>query len=78
MLNIYIFIQVKFMQKAKLTPNLGQIADQFAVKHLSKDADEDMKDFTSEKLAKEFLRIGGAHKPARYDFGGGDVYNVDK
>ena len=78
MLNIYIFIQVKFMQKAKLTPNLGQIADQFAVKHLSKDADEDMKDFTSEKLAKEFLRIGGAHKPARYDFGGGDVYNVKK
>jgi len=70
--------KVKFMQKAKLTPNLGQIADQFAVKHLSKDADEDMKDFTSEKLAKEFLRIGGAHKPARYDFGGGAVYTVPK
>ena len=66
------------MQKAKLTPNLGAIADKFPVKHLSKDCDEEMKDWTSEKLAKEFLRIGGAHKPSKYDFGGGDVYDVKK
>jgi len=67
---------VKFMQKAKLTPNLGAFADQFQVKHLSKDADESMQDWTAEKLAKEFLRIGGAHKPKRYSFGPNAVYVV--
>ena len=36
------------MQKAKLTPNLGAMADQFQVKHLSKDADENMVDWTPE------------------------------
>jgi len=69
---------VKFMQKAKLTPNLGAIADQFQVKHLSKDADEGMKEWTTENLGKEFLRIGGAHKPQRYNFGPGAVYTVQK
>jgi len=67
---------VKFMQKAKLTPNLGAFADQFQVKHLSKDADEGMQDWTTEKLAKEFLRIGGAHKPKRYSFGPNATYTV--
>jgi len=65
---------VKFMQKAKLTPNLGAIADKFQVKHLSKDADESMKDWTAETLGKEFLRIGGAHKPKRYIFGPDAVF----
>jgi len=66
---------VKFMQKAKLTPNLGAIADKFPVKHLSRDADEEMKDWDPETLGKEFLRIGGAHKPSKYDFGPNAVYN---
>lgn len=70
--------KVKFMQKAKLTPNLGAFADQFQVKHLSKDADEEMKGWTAEELGKEFLRIGGAHKPQRYIFGPDAVYNVPK
>jgi len=66
---------VKFMQKAKLTPKLGEIADEFQVKHLSRDADEEMKDWDPETLGKEFLRIGGAHKPSKYDFGPNAVYN---
>jgi len=66
---------VKFMQKAKLTPQLGAIADEFQVKHLSRDADEGMKDWDPETLGKEFLRIGGAHKPSKYDFGPNAVYN---
>ena len=64
------------MQKAKLTPNLGAMADQFQVKHLSKDADENMVDWTPEKLGKEFLRIGGAHQPSKYDFGPDAIYEV--
>jgi len=72
----YVGSKVKFMSKAKLTPNLGAIADQFAVKHLSKDADEEMKEFTPEKLSKEFLRIGGAHKPSKYEYGPNATYNV--
>jgi len=67
---------VKFMQKAKLTPNLGAFADQFQVKHLSKDADEEMKGWTAEELAKDFLKVGGAHKPDRYNFGPGAVFNT--
>mmetsp|Transcript_266 Transcript_266/g.379 ORF Transcript_266/g.379 Transcript_266/m.379 type:complete len:213 (+) Transcript_266:144-782(+) len=67
---------VKFMAKAKLTPNLGAIADQFPVKHLSKDCDEEMKDWNPEKLSKEFLRIGGAHKPSKYEYGPDAVFNV--
>merc|ERR1712113_271489 len=66
---------VKFMGKAKLTPKLGEIADEFQVKHLSRDADEEMKDWDPETLGKEFLRIGGAHKPSKYDFGPNAVYN---
>jgi len=66
------------MAKAKLTPNLGAIADQFPVKHLSKDCDETMKDWDPEKLSKEFLRFGGAHKPSKYDYGPNAVYAVPK
>jgi len=69
---------VRFMEKAKLTPTLGQIADCFPVKHLSKDADESMKSWDAETLGKEFLRIGGAHKPSKYDFGPNAVYNPPK
>jgi len=72
----FVGTKVPFMTKAKMTPNLGAIADQFQVKHLSKDADESMKDWTPEHLAKEFLRIGGAHKPSKYDFGANAVYQV--
>eukprot|EP01084_Bolivina_argentea_P276294 471430_1 len=67
---------VKFMAKAKLTPRLGYIADKFPVKHLTKDCDDKMNDWTPEMLSREFLRIGGAHKPIKYDYGGGCVYNV--
>lgn len=69
--------KVPFMQKAKLTPQLGDIADQFQVKHVSMDADEEMKGWQPEALAKEFLRIGGAHKPSQYVFGPDAVYNCN-
>jgi len=69
---------VAFMQKAKVSVQLGGIADMFPVKHLSKDADESMKAWDVETLGKEFLRIGGAHKPSRYDFGPNAVYNCPK
>ena len=66
------------MQKAKLTPQLGAIADCWQVKHMSRDADEGMKDWDPETLGKEFLRIGGAHKPSKYDFGPNAVYDCNK
>eukprot|EP01084_Bolivina_argentea_P070100 127502_1 len=67
---------VPFMSKAKLTPNHGQIAEQFPVRHLSIDCNEEMEEFTPEKLSKEFLRIGGAHKPSKYDYGKDAIFNV--
>merc|ERR1712154_73977 len=68
---------VKVMQIAKLTPLvLAMIAGQFQVRHLSKNADEDMKGWTAEELAKELLKFGGGHKPVRYNFGPGAVYNT--
>ena len=67
---------VPFMQKAKLTPQLGKIEDQFPVKHMSLDLDENTISFEIEPLAKEFLRIGGAHKPDAYVFGPGQKFNV--
>ena len=56
---------VRFMDKAKLTPTLGKISDCFPVKHLSLDAYEDSCEhkLNPRKLARELLRIGGAHKP---------------
>jgi len=70
----FVGTKVKFMQKAKLTTNLGAIADMFQVKHLSKDCDENMKDWDPETLGKEFLKIGGAHKPDKYVFGPNAVF----
>lgn len=70
----FVGTNVKFMQKAKLTTNLGAIADMFQVKHLSKDCDENMKDWDPETLGKEFLKIGGAHKPDKYVFGPNAVF----
>jgi len=74
----FVGTKIKFMQKARLTPNLGALADKFQVKHLSKDADEAMKGWTAAELAKEFLRIGGAHKPNKFNFGPGAVFEVEK
>ena len=65
---------VSFTQKAKVSVRLGEIAEQFPLKHVSMDADETMKDWNPETWAKELLRIGGAHKPTQYDFGPGAVY----
>jgi hypothetical protein len=65
---------VNVMQKAKLTPKLGKIGDAFPVKHMTYDLTEDLGNFTIEALAKEMLRVGGAHKPDSYDFGPNQIY----
>jgi hypothetical protein len=68
---------VPVMKKAKLTPQLGKIADVFPVKHISLDSNEDC-DATLDPsaLTKEFLRVGGAHKPDAYEFGPGQSVQV--
>jgi len=60
---------VNVMQKAKVTPKLGKIGDAFPVKHLTYDLTEDLANFTIDTIAKEMLRVGGAHKPDSFDFG---------
>jgi len=62
--------KVKMMSKAKLTPTLGKIDDQFPCKHLTLDINEDAaNELKPEKLATELLRVGGAHKPDVMSFG---------
>jgi len=75
----FIFIRfvgsaVNVMQKAKVTPKLGKIGDAFPVKHLTYDLTEDLSNFTIDSLSKEFLRVGGAHKPDSFDFGPNQVF----
>eukprot|EP01084_Bolivina_argentea_P005851 11056_1 len=61
---------VKSITKAKLTTSLGKIDDQFPCKHLSLDINEKCADdLTPKKLAVELLRVGGAHKPDKMNFG---------
>jgi len=72
----FIGSKVPFMQKAKLTPNLGRLCDRFPVKHLTFDVTDDLANFSEKILVKEFLRVGGAHKPDSYDFGPGQVHKV--
>lgn len=67
---------VSFMSKAKLTPCMGAIDDQFPTKHLTVELSEQCGDMlTPEALSTQLLRIGGAHKPDRYEFGPGQ--NID-
>ena len=62
--------KVGMMKKAKLTPSLGKIDDQFPCKHLTMDISEKCaEDLDPVKLTKELLRIGGAHKPDKMSFG---------
>merc|ERR1712157_28509 len=62
--------KVKTMSKAKLTPSLGKIDDHFPCKHLTVDINEKCaEDLAPKKLAKELLRVGGAHKPDKMNFG---------
>lgn len=70
--------KVNFMEKAKVTVRLGEIAEQFKVKHLSMDANESMHDWDPETLGKALLKIGGAHKPTQYNFGRDAIYNCKK
>jgi len=65
----FVGTNVSVMQKGKLTPRLGKIGDSFPVKHMTYDLTEDLSNFTIETLAKEMLRVGGAHKPDSFDFG---------
>eukprot|EP00484_Ammonia_sp_Unknown_P004728 CAMPEP_0197062562 /NCGR_PEP_ID=MMETSP1384-20130603/146012_1 /TAXON_ID=29189 /ORGANISM="Ammonia sp." /LENGTH=68 /DNA_ID=CAMNT_0042498577 /DNA_START=146 /DNA_END=352 /DNA_ORIENTATION=+ len=58
------------MTKAKLTGFLGKIDDAFPCKHLTIDLNEKCEeDLQPAKLAKELLRVGGAHKPDAMNFG---------
>ena len=66
------------MKKAKLTPQLAKISEHFPVKHLTIDLTEDLTNFDVESLAKEFLRVGGAHKPDKYVFGKDQEYVIGK
>lgn len=69
--------KVPVMKKAKLTPQLGKIAESFPVKHISLDVNEDCDStLDPEALKKEFLRVGGAHKPDSYEFGPGQRVQV--
>mmetsp|Transcript_62975 Transcript_62975/g.100029 ORF Transcript_62975/g.100029 Transcript_62975/m.100029 type:complete len:259 (-) Transcript_62975:1020-1796(-) len=78
----FIFIRiigsgVKTMTKAKLTPALGKIDDHFPCKHLTLDLNEKCEaDLAPEKLARELLRVGGAHKPDQISFGPGQDIDV--
>jgi len=65
----FVGTQVNVMSKAKLTPNLANISNHFPVKHLTIDLTEDLSNFDIESLSREFLRVGGAHKPDKYVFG---------
>jgi len=66
--------KVGFMQRAKMTPNLGKIGNAFPVKHLTYDLTEDLSNFTVGIVSKEMLRVGGAHKPDSFDFGPNQVH----
>jgi len=59
-------------KKAKLTPNLGKkIGQEFPVKHLTFDLNEELVHFDAQNLLKEFLRVGGGEKLEKYEFGPG-------
>ncbi|ETO36873.1 actin binding protein [Reticulomyxa filosa] len=66
---------VSVMLKGKLTPKLGKIGDAFPVKHLTYDLTEDLVGFTIDAIAREMLRVGGAHKPDSFDFGPNQTFN---
>ena len=67
--------KVGVMTKAKLNPQKETIQNQFPVRHMDVNISEDLKGCDIESLSKEFLRIGGAHKPDKYDYGGGKIFN---
>jgi hypothetical protein len=77
------FIYIRFvgstvpvMKKAKITPQLGKYGDNFPVKHLTLDLNDDLIGFDVDALSREFLRVGGAHKPDSYEYGPNQVFNV--
>jgi hypothetical protein len=65
------------VKKGKVTPNMGLLDDLFPVKHLTLDLDSQLSGFELEPLAREFLRVGGAHKPDSYDFGPEQEFRCD-
>jgi hypothetical protein len=68
---------IKVMEKAKLAPVMSHIDGCFPVKHLTCDLDSTLSGFGLEDLAREFLRVGGAHKPDSYDFGPDQHYECE-
>jgi len=74
----FVGTKVNVMLKAKLTPNLANIASHFPVKHLTIDLTEELTNFDVEALSREFLRVGGAHKPDSYVYGPDQEYVVKK
>jgi len=67
----FIGTKVPVMKKAKLTPSLGKIGQEFPVKHLTFDLNEELVHFDANNLLKEFLRVGGGEKTEKYEFGPG-------
>ena len=53
---------------------MDQLDHEFPVKHITLNLDDDLDEFTDEKLVREFLRVGGAHKPNKYVFGPGQEF----
>lgn len=68
---------VGVMKKAKAGTVGGKVDEMFPVKHISLDLSNDehlATQLSLERVAKEFLRVGGAHKPEFYDFGPGQRF----
>jgi hypothetical protein len=72
----YVGSEVPVMKKAKVTPALGKIGNEFPVKHLSLDLNEDLVHFDAPSLMKEFLRVGGGEKLEKYEFGPNQILEM--
>lgn len=68
----------KVMEKPAIGTKRGVIDGFFLTKHITMNfASDDYKSYlTSDNISKQFLSVGGAHKPARYNFHDGQVFEV--
>jgi flagellar biosynthesis GTPase FlhF len=73
----FIGASVGVMQKAKAGTKGREVDVMFPVKHISLELSNDehlAKQLSMEQVTKEFLRVGGAHKPEFYEFGPGQRF----